>query len=82
MPYGVGPCGLHSRQGWGDGLSKPFARLVEVYAAGPQVQERLTQQIADALVEYAGARGVIAGDRECEHLRCRCAASRSLPPAR
>ena len=40
------------------GLSK-LARLVEVYARRPQVQERLTQQIADALVEYAGARGVI-----------------------
>ena len=32
-----------------------------------QVQERLTQQIADALVEYAGARGVIVVT-ECEHL--------------
>ena len=41
--------------------------LVEVYARRPQVQERLTQQIADALVEYAGARGVIVVT-ECEHL--------------
>ena len=48
------------------GLSK-LARLVEVYARRPQVQERLTQQIADALVEYAGARGVIVVT-ECEHL--------------
>ena len=48
------------------GLSK-LARLVEVYAKRPQVQERLTQQIADALVEYAGARGVIVVT-ECEHL--------------
>ena len=44
-----------------------LARLVEVYARRPQVQERLTQQIADALVEYAGARGVIVVT-ECEHL--------------
>ena len=48
------------------GLSK-LARLVEVYARRPQVQERLTQQIADALVDYAGARGVIVVT-ECEHL--------------
>lgn len=38
-----------------------------MYARRPQVQERLTQQIADALVEYAGARGVIVVT-ECEHL--------------
>ncbi|NEG55823.1 GTP cyclohydrolase I FolE [Bifidobacterium sp. SMA15] len=48
------------------GLSK-LARLVEVYARRPQVQERLTQQVADALVDYAGARGVIVVT-ECEHL--------------
>ena len=48
------------------GLSK-LARLVEVYARRPQVQERLTQQIADALVDFAGARGVIVVT-ECEHL--------------
>ena len=48
------------------GLSK-LARLVDVYARRPQVQERLTQQIADALMEYADARGVIVVT-ECEHL--------------
>ena len=48
------------------GLSK-FARIVDCFARRPQVQERLTQQIADALVEYAGARGVIVVT-ECEHL--------------
>ncbi|MBN2176451.1 MAG: GTP cyclohydrolase I FolE [Demequinaceae bacterium] len=48
------------------GLSK-VARLVEVYARRPQVQERLATEIADALVETVGARGVIVV-LECEHL--------------
>ncbi len=48
------------------GLSK-IARLVDVYAKRPQVQERLTTQIADALVEHLEARGVIVVI-ECEHL--------------
>lgn len=48
------------------GLSK-LARLVEVYARRPQVQERLTTQIADALVNNLNARGVIVVV-EAEHL--------------
>ncbi|WP_029291469.1 GTP cyclohydrolase I FolE [Cellulomonas sp. HZM] len=48
------------------GLSK-LARLVDVYARRPQVQERLTSQIADALVEGLSPRGVIVVV-ECEHL--------------
>jgi GTP cyclohydrolase I len=48
------------------GLSK-LARLVDVYARRPQVQERLATEIADALVEHVGARGVIVV-LECEHL--------------
>jgi len=48
------------------GLSK-LARLVEVYARRLQVQERLTTQIADALVEHLGARGVLVVI-DCEHL--------------
>ncbi|HZM79091.1 MAG TPA: GTP cyclohydrolase I FolE [Candidatus Limnocylindrales bacterium] len=47
------------------GLSK-LARLVEVYARRPQVQERLTSQVADLLLEQLGARGVIVV-LECEH---------------
>lgn len=48
------------------GLSK-LARLVDLYAKRPQVQERMTSQIADALVEILEPRGVIVVI-ECEHL--------------
>lgn len=48
------------------GLSK-LARLVDVYAKRPQVQERLTTQIADALVEILAPRGAIVVV-QCEHL--------------
>ena len=44
------------------GLSK-LARLVDVYAKRPQVQERLTTQVADSLMEILEARGVHRGDR-------------------
>ena len=44
------------------GLSK-LARLVDGYAKRPQVQERLTTQIADALVEPASSRPGDRGDR-------------------
>lgn len=40
------------------GLSK-MARLVEGYARRPQMQERLTTQVADALVEVLAPRGVL-----------------------
>jgi GTP cyclohydrolase I len=40
------------------GLSK-LARLVDLYARRPQVQERLTRQVADALHSRLGARGVL-----------------------
>ncbi|QIK74543.1 GTP cyclohydrolase I FolE [Nocardioides piscis] len=48
------------------GLSK-LARLVDVYAKRPQVQERLTTQVADALMGILEARGVIVVI-EAEHL--------------
>jgi|AntAceMinimDraft_12_1070368.scaffolds.fasta_scaffold01779_6 GTP cyclohydrolase I len=48
------------------GLSK-LARLVDVYAKRPQVQERLTTLIADALQRVLQPRGVIVVI-ECEHL--------------
>jgi len=48
------------------GISK-LARLVDVYAKRPQVQERLTTQIADSLMEILEARGVIVV-MDAEHL--------------
>ncbi|MEV7614726.1 GTP cyclohydrolase I FolE [Streptomyces sp. NPDC089799] len=48
------------------GLSK-LARLVEVFARRPQVQERLTTQIADSLMEILEARGAIVVV-EAEHM--------------
>lgn len=48
------------------GLSK-IARLVDLYARRPQVQERMTTQIADAMVRILEPRGVIVVI-ECEHL--------------
>jgi GTP cyclohydrolase I len=48
------------------GLSK-LARLVDVYARRPQVQERMTTQIADSLMEILEPRGVIVVV-ECEHM--------------
>ncbi|GLI03528.1 GTP cyclohydrolase 1 [Phytohabitans aurantiacus] len=58
------------------GLSK-LARLVEVYARRPQVQERLTAQIADLLMAKLEPRGVIAV-LECEHM---CMAMRGIQKA-
>ena len=55
------------------GLSK-LARLVEVYARRPQVQERMTAQIADALAEALKPRGVLVVI-EAEHL---CMAMRGI----
>jgi GTP cyclohydrolase IA len=48
------------------GLSK-IARLVDLYARRPQVQERLTGQIADAFMSKLNPRGVIVVI-EAEHL--------------
>lgn len=48
------------------GLSK-LARTVEVYAKRPQIQEQLTGQIADALMEQLNPKGVIVM-MEAEHM--------------
>jgi GTP cyclohydrolase IA len=51
-----------------------LARLVDLYARRPQVQERLTSQIADALQRRLEPRGVIVVI-EAEHL---CMAMRGI----
>jgi GTP cyclohydrolase I len=58
------------------GLSK-LARLVDVFARRPQIQERFTTQIADLLMERLQPRGVIVVV-ECEHM---CMAMRGIQKA-
>ena len=58
-------------QGAVTGLSK-LARLVEVYARRPQMQERLTSQVADTLMEVlepAGVMVVITAEHLCMSMR-------------
>lgn len=64
---------IPGRNGDVTGLSK-LARLADLYAKRPQVQERLTSQIADALMEKLQAQSVIVVI-ECEHL---CMAMRGI----
>jgi GTP cyclohydrolase IA len=65
--HGVAHVGyIPSIEGRITGLSK-LARLVDVFAKRPQVQERLTTQVADALTRLLTPRGVIVVI-ECEHL--------------
>jgi GTP cyclohydrolase IA len=65
--HGVAHVGyIPARGGQVTGLSK-LARLVDVYARRPQVQERLTTQVADALVHHLRPRGVLVVV-DCEHL--------------
>ncbi|WP_026125012.1 GTP cyclohydrolase I FolE [Nocardiopsis alba] len=65
--YGVAHVGyIPGEDGRITGLSK-LARLVDVYARRPQVQERLTGEVADATMEHLEPRGVIVVV-EAEHL--------------
>jgi len=65
--HGVAHVGyIPNTRGQITGLSK-LARLVDAYARRPQVQERLTTQIADTLMARLEPRGVIVVI-ECEHL--------------
>jgi GTP cyclohydrolase I len=72
--HGVAHVGyIPGEQGQVTGLSK-IARLVDLYARRPQVQERLTAQIADALMRKLNPRGVMVVV-EAEHL---CMAMRGV----
>jgi GTP cyclohydrolase IA len=72
--HGVAHVGyIPNAEGRITGLSK-LARLVDVYAKRPQVQERLTTQVADSMVEYLNPRGVIVVI-DAEHL---CMAMRGV----
>ncbi|NHT18870.1 GTP cyclohydrolase I FolE [Cellulomonas sp. IC4_254] len=65
--HGVAHIGyIPGQSGKVTGLSK-LARLVDVYARRPQVQERMTGEIADAMVEVLQPRGVLVVV-QCEHL--------------
>nr|WP_245588720.1 GTP cyclohydrolase I FolE [Actinoalloteichus caeruleus] len=65
--HGVAHVGyIPNERGQVTGLSK-LARLVDLYSRRPQVQERLTSQVADALVRRLAPRGVIVVI-EAEHL--------------
>ena len=72
--HGVAHVGyIPGKNGRVTGLSK-IARMVDLYAKRPQVQERLTSQIADALVRKLDPSGVIVVV-EAEHL---CMAMRGV----
>ena len=72
--HGVAHVGyIPNEHGKVTGLSK-LARLVDLYAKRPQVQERLTSQIADALMRKLEPRGAIVVI-EAEHL---CMAMRGI----
>lgn len=72
--HGVAHVGyIPGRSGKVTGLSK-LARVVDLYAKRPQVQERLTSQIADAVMRKLDPRGVIVVV-EAEHL---CMAMRGI----
>lgn len=65
--HGVAHVGyIPNDKGQVTGLSK-LARLIDVFARRPQVQERMTSQVADALMRVLEPRGVIVVV-ECEHL--------------
>jgi GTP cyclohydrolase IA len=72
--FGVAHVGyIPNEKGQLTGLSK-LARLVDLYARRPQVQERMTSQVADALMHVLEPSGVIVVI-EAEHL---CMAMRGV----
>ncbi len=71
LPF-IGRCHIaYLPQGKVLGLSK-FARIVDMYAKRLQIQEGLTKQIADAVQQVTGARGVgviMEGKHMCMMMR-------------
>ena len=62
---------IPSKQGHVTGLSK-LARLVEIYARRPQVQERLTTEIVEALMSHLHPQGaivVVQAEHMCMSMR-------------
>ncbi len=62
---------IPGEQGMITGLSK-LARLVDAYARRPQVQERLTTQVADKLMDVLQPRGalvVVEAEHQCMSMR-------------
>lgn len=75
LPF-IGKCHIAyiPRDGKIIGLSK-FARIVDCFARRPQVQERLTAQIADFIEENLNPRGVavfIEAEHLCDDARRAC----------
>lgn len=70
---------IPAEEGKVTGLSK-LARLVDIFAKRPQVQEQLTTQVADALMEHLQPQGVIVV-MEAEHL-CMSMRGASKPGAK
>lgn len=70
--YGKAHIGyIPSAEGKVTGLSK-LARLVEMFARRPQIQERLTTQIVEAIMDHlhpAGALVVISAEHMCMSMR-------------
>ncbi|MDR1961328.1 MAG: GTP cyclohydrolase I FolE [Gracilibacteraceae bacterium] len=64
--FGLAHIAYIPRQGKVTGLSK-LARVVDGYARRPQLQERLTTSIAEAVMHYLNARGVLVVI-EAEHM--------------
>lgn len=71
--FGVAHIAYLPEAGEVTGLSK-LARLVDIFAKRPQVQERMTEDIAQALNDELGAQGVVVMV-EAEHL---CMAMRGV----
>lgn len=82
--HGVAHVGYIPGSGGVTGLSK-LARLVNVYAHRPQVQERLTSQVADALMgelDASGAIVVVDAEHMCMSMRgVRAAGARTITSA-